>query len=115
MKKNIVYLFTLFICCSCIQSVTSSQHTTKKIVNKTEKEFFYEGNTLDYNFRKNSLINLRNAIKKYEKEIINALNKDLGKSEFEAYTNEIGILYENGSSKLYEKISFERIRINKIQ
>ena len=42
MKKNIVYLFTLFICCSCIQSVTSSQHTTKKIVNKTEKEFFYE-------------------------------------------------------------------------
>ena len=25
--------------------------------------------------------------------------------------NEIGILYENGSSKLYEKISFERIRI----
>ena len=26
--------------------------------------------------------------------------------------NEIGILYENGSSKLYEKISFERIRIN---
>lgn len=24
--------------------------------------------------------------------------------------NEIGILYENGSSKLYEKISFERIR-----
>ena len=29
--------------------------------------------------------------------------------------NDIGILYENGSSKLYEKISFERIRINKIQ
>lgn len=29
--------------------------------------------------------------------------------------NEIGILYENGSSNLYEKISFERIRINKIQ
>lgn len=60
---------------------------------KIQKEFFYEGNTLDYNFRKNSLINLRNAIKKYEKEIINALKKDLGKSEFEAYTNEIGILY----------------------
>lgn len=58
-----------------------------------QREFFYTGNTLDYKFRIEALIKLREGIKKYEKEIIEALKKDLGKSDFEAYTNEIGILY----------------------
>lgn len=60
---------------------------------KKQREFFYEGDTLDYKFRVEALVKLRDSIKKYEKEIMEALKKDLGKSEFEAYTNEIGILY----------------------
>ena len=60
---------------------------------KRQREFFYKGNTLDYKFRVEALIKLRDGIKKYEREIIEALKRDLGKSEFEAYTNEIGILY----------------------
>ena len=34
---------------------------------------------------------LKKVIKKYEKDIIQALYKDLRKSEFEAYTTEIGL------------------------
>ena len=64
----------------------------EKDLNK-QREFFYEGNTLDYKFRVEALTKLKKGIKKYEKEIIEALKRDLGKSEFEAYTNEIGILY----------------------
>ena len=36
---------------------------------------------------------LKNSIKKYENNIINALNIDLGKPEFEAYSNEVGFVY----------------------
>ncbi len=38
-------MFFLFVSCSCIQYVTSSQNTYKKIVNKTEKELYYEVHT----------------------------------------------------------------------
>lgn len=60
---------------------------------KIQREYFYEGNTLTYEFRVEALNKLMRAIKKYEKEIMEALKIDLGKSEFESYTNEIGILY----------------------
>ena len=36
---------------------------------------------------------LKNSIKKYENNIINALNIDLGKPEFEAYSSEVGFVY----------------------
>jgi aldehyde dehydrogenase (NAD+) len=38
---------------------------------------------------------LKKSIKKYEDEIINALYKDLGKSEFEAYSSEVGFIYRS--------------------
>ena len=41
-------------------------------------------------YRKNALIKLKSAIVKYEKEILDALYKDLHKSSFEAYTTEVG-------------------------
>ena len=47
---------------------------------------------LDYRERINLLMKLRDVIKGYEKEIYRALEADLGKSAFEAYESEIGLI-----------------------
>ncbi|APF23609.1 aldehyde dehydrogenase [Clostridium butyricum] len=60
-----------------------------------QKKFFYTNKTKDINFRINSLKNLKKVIKKYENEIIKALNNDLGKHEFESYTTEVGFIYSS--------------------
>lgn len=59
------------------------------------QSFFYSGKTRAAKFRIEQLNTLKSTIKKYEKEVIEALYKDLRKSEFEAYTTEIGLLYDN--------------------
>lgn len=57
---------------------------------------FYNTNaTKDIKFRIKNLNNLKNTIKKYEKEVAEALRNDLGKHEFEAYTTEIGMVYNS--------------------
>lgn len=61
---------------------------------KLQKEYFYNNFTKDIDFRLEKLNLLKDLIKKYEKELIEALYKDLGKSEFESYMTEIGLLYE---------------------
>ncbi|MGL5345757.1 MAG: aldehyde dehydrogenase [Peptostreptococcaceae bacterium] len=45
--------------------------------------------------REDALLKLKSTIKKYEKEILNSLYLDLGKSEFEAYTAEVGFIYSS--------------------
>lgn len=59
---------------------------------KKQVEFFKSGQTKNYEFRKRSLKQLRQAIKKNEGKITEALHKDLNKSAFESYSTEIGIL-----------------------
>lgn len=59
-----------------------------------KREYFDDGNTKSYDFRIHKLQILKNAIKKYESEILNSLYKDLHKSDFEAFTSEIGFVYE---------------------
>lgn len=59
-----------------------------------QREFFYSGETLTAEFRKKQLIKLLTAIRKNEKQIMNALKIDLNKSEFESYETEIGMVYE---------------------
>lgn len=59
-----------------------------------QKKYFFEGNTKKINFRIKSLIKLKYLIKNNENLIIEALKKDLGKSEFESYATEIGLVYE---------------------
>lgn len=59
------------------------------------KEFFHSGKTIDISFRINQLNKLKYTIKKYEKEILEALYKDLRKSEFEAYSTEIGFVLDS--------------------
>ncbi|SOB91818.1 aldehyde dehydrogenase (NAD+) [Ureibacillus xyleni] len=57
-----------------------------------QRKFFYTGHTRSIDFRKKQLEKLKEKIKKYEEDILHALNRDLGKSEFEAYTNEVGLV-----------------------
>lgn len=59
---------------------------------KSQDHFFQTGKTRSYEFRKKALLRLEAALKQNEKEIQYALSKDLGKSSFEAYMTEIGML-----------------------
>lgn len=61
---------------------------------RKQKEFFYSGVTKDRQFRLESLKKLKEAIKRYEPDIYNALKKDLDKDMTEAYLTEIQFLYE---------------------
>ncbi len=58
-----------------------------------QRAFFYTGKTKDLSFRLDSLRKLKDAVKRYEPDIINALKKDLGKTEKDAYMTEIGMVY----------------------
>ncbi|WP_018757205.1 aldehyde dehydrogenase [Paenibacillus terrigena] len=57
-----------------------------------QKAFFGTHQTKSLAFRKDALNKLGDAIRKYEQPIIQALKSDLNKSEFEAYSTEVGIL-----------------------
>ncbi|WP_037572159.1 aldehyde dehydrogenase [Spirochaeta cellobiosiphila] len=58
-----------------------------------QREFFESGVTRSVSYRKETLNDLYKAIQKEEPALIKALSLDLGKSEFEAFSNEIGLLY----------------------
>jgi aldehyde dehydrogenase (NAD+) len=59
-----------------------------------QRTFFRSGATRPLAFRRKQLENLRRAVQAEEGRIIEALQQDLGKGEFEAYTSEIAILYD---------------------
>lgn len=60
-----------------------------------QRAFFNTQATHSYEFRIDQLRKLRNRIADFEHEIHAALQKDLGKSQFESYTSEVGFtLYE---------------------
>ena len=56
-----------------------------------QRSYFAKGETLDINFRRSMLQALKNAILTHEKEINDALQADLRKSESEGYMCEIGM------------------------
>ncbi len=60
----------------------------------SQRKFFRTNQTKNVAFRLNALEKLRSAVKLYEQEFITALKDDLNKSEFEAYSTEIGIILE---------------------
>jgi aldehyde dehydrogenase (NAD+) len=74
----------------------------------SQKLFFRSNVTLDLDFRKNQLLKLREIIKSNEIEITQALKKDLGKSAFESYATEIGIVNEEISLHLKKMGSWAR-------
>ncbi|MFC7370965.1 aldehyde dehydrogenase [Fictibacillus iocasae] len=59
------------------------------------KQYFSTGKTRDVAFRLQQLNKLKNSIRRYEKDILDALYKDLRKSEFEAYGSEIGFTLDS--------------------
>ena len=59
---------------------------------KNQRSYFYSGATLDVEFRINALKTLKAAILKYESRINDAIQKDLGKSPFESYMCEAGLV-----------------------
>ncbi len=65
----------------------------KSLVAK-QKEFFSSGITLNYNFRLSTLKQLKNLITSNESRLFEALNKDLGKSAFESYASETGVILQ---------------------
>jgi aldehyde dehydrogenase (NAD+) len=61
---------------------------------QSQRNYFDSGATHSYAFRIDQLIKLKQSIIHYEQQIINALYQDLHKPEFEAYTSEVGVMYE---------------------
>lgn len=61
---------------------------------EAQREFFATQQTKDLTFRKNNLAKLKGLLHLYESQITDALRLDLGKSAFEAYATEIGIVLE---------------------
>lgn len=59
----------------------------------SKRRFFDRGNTKSYEFRIKNLINLEKNINLLEDEILEALELDLGKSNFESFVSEIGFVY----------------------
>ncbi len=62
----------------------------KNIINK-QRDFFLSGKTKEYNFRLEALKSLKEAMLYYEKDVYDALKKDLNKSTFETFISEYGI------------------------
>lgn len=60
---------------------------------KNQQTFFYHGNTVDYDFRKEALQKFRKMLTEYEAEIYYALKQDLNKSKHEAFVTELSYLY----------------------
>lgn len=61
---------------------------------KNQREFFLGNNTKSYEFRIKQLEKLESAIKDREEEILEALEEDLGKSNFESYITEYHFVLE---------------------
>ena len=60
----------------------------------TLKKYYNEGNTRPYSFRVKQLKKLKTVIQENEQAILEALHADMHKPPFEAFTSEIGVLYE---------------------
>ena len=59
-----------------------------------QRKFYFSGKTKPIEFRIANLKKLKNLIQMFEENILMALSKDLSKSNFEAYTTEIFMCYE---------------------
>ena len=72
-----------------MKNVEVTQKDVKEILNEHNR-FYDNQKTRSIGFRIEQLKILRDGIEKYKSKILEALYKDLGKSEFESYTTEVG-------------------------
>lgn len=78
-----------------------------------QKKFFYDGHTKTVAFRKDQLVKLQTEIAARERHILEALHKDLGKSQFEGYVTEVGFVLSSISymvKHLEEWMAPERVK-----
>ncbi|MBQ8143908.1 MAG: aldehyde dehydrogenase [Butyricicoccus sp.] len=75
---------------------------------ESQKKFFRSGATLSVDSRIGMLKKLYTAVKKYEKEIGEALTADLGKSEFEGFMCETGMVLSEISYMIRKTRSFTK-------
>lgn len=61
---------------------------------KAQKAFFESGATMSYAFRKKQIKKLKKVVLQYEYQILDALQQDFSKPEFEGYATEVGFLLE---------------------
>jgi len=76
-----------------VRNQKTTEYLSEQSAFATKRNFFDAGHTRTSAFRQKQLKLLLAGIRKYESEILQALKSDLGKSEVEAYANEIGMIY----------------------
>jgi len=60
---------------------------------RRQKDYFNTGVTRNLSFRRAMLLRLERAVRCHEEELLAALKADLGKSRFEGYATELGVVY----------------------
>ena len=84
-----------------------NQTQIQTLVNK-QRDFFYTGKTLDISYRIQALQKLKACISQNEKAISQAIISDLGKSSFESYMCETGLVLSEISYMLKHIRSLSR-------
>ena len=84
-----------------------NQNDIHELVEK-QRAYFYSNKTLNIDRRIHALKQLQTCILKYEKEIAKALEADLGKSNFESYMCETGLVLSEISYMLKHIRKFSR-------
>lgn len=77
-----------------------TSESVHEIVQK-QRDFFNSGATLPLKFRKEQLKKLKAMMIKYEKEIVEALNVDLGRSPEEAYFCDVGTVITEANETIH--------------
>ncbi len=73
---------------------------TDRELREAQRAFYRSGATRGREHREGALRLLYASIKRHEGEILAALRADLGKGEFEAFSNEVGLVYREISHAL---------------
>ncbi|NWJ52193.1 MAG: aldehyde dehydrogenase [Bacteroidetes bacterium] len=73
--------------------MTATESVIEKVF-QSQRSYFDSAATRSYEFRIVQLRKLKKAIASYEQKILNALNQDMHKPAFEAFTSEVGVMYE---------------------
>ena len=84
-----------------------NQNDIHELIEK-QRAYFYSNKTLNIDGRIHALKDLKTCILKYEKEIAKALEADLGKSNFESYMCETGLVLSEISYMLKHIRKFSR-------
>lgn len=84
-----------------------TSNNIKQIIDR-QRTFFHTGATLDISYRLHALRRLRDCITRYESDIDTALKKDLGKSAFETYMCETGLVLSEISYMMKHTRSFAK-------